>query len=45
VLFLSVLHFIGDEENPGQIVAGFRDRLPAGGYLVGLRDHVRERGS
>ena len=34
VLFLSVLHFIGDEENPGQIVAGFRDRLPAGGYLV-----------
>ena len=34
VLFLSVLHFIGDEENPSQIVAGFRDRLPAGGYLV-----------
>jgi hypothetical protein len=34
VLFLSVLHFVGDEENPGQIVAGFRDRLPAGGYLV-----------
>jgi hypothetical protein len=34
VLFLSVLHFIGDEEHPGQIVAGFRDRLPAGGYLV-----------
>jgi hypothetical protein len=34
VLFMSVLHFIGDEENPGQIVAGFRDRLPAGGYLV-----------
>jgi hypothetical protein len=34
VLFLSVLHFIADEENPGRIVAGFRDRLPAGGYLV-----------
>jgi S-adenosyl methyltransferase len=34
VLFLSVLHFIGDDEKPGQIVAGFRDRLPAGGYLV-----------
>ncbi len=34
VLFLSVLHFIADQENPGQIVAGFRDRLPAGGYLV-----------
>jgi hypothetical protein len=34
VLFLSVLHFIGDEEDPGGIVAGFRDRLPLGGYLV-----------
>ncbi len=34
VLFLSVLHFIGDEENPGQIVAGFRDLLAPGGYLV-----------
>ncbi|HEY3732861.1 MAG TPA: SAM-dependent methyltransferase [Streptosporangiaceae bacterium] len=34
VLFLAVLHFISDEEGPGQIVAGFRDRLSPGGYLV-----------
>jgi S-adenosyl methyltransferase len=34
VLMLAVLHFVGDEDNPGQIVAGYRDRLPAGGYLV-----------
>ena len=34
VLFLSVLHFIDDAEHPGQIVAGFRDRLAPGGYLV-----------
>jgi hypothetical protein len=34
VLILAVLHFISDEENPGQIVAGYRDRLSPGGYLV-----------
>jgi S-adenosyl methyltransferase len=34
VLFLSVLHFIGDDEDPDGIVAGFRDRLVPGGYLV-----------
>jgi hypothetical protein len=34
VLFLSVLHFIGDEENPHGIVASFRERLSTGGYLV-----------
>jgi S-adenosyl methyltransferase len=34
VLILAVLHFVSDEENPGQIVAGYRDRLPSGGYLV-----------
>jgi SAM-dependent methyltransferase len=34
VLFLSVLHFIGDDEDPHGIVAGFRDRLAPGGYLV-----------
>jgi O-methyltransferase involved in polyketide biosynthesis len=34
VLILAVLHFISDEENPGEIVAGYRDRLPSGGYLV-----------
>jgi O-methyltransferase involved in polyketide biosynthesis len=34
VLILAVLHFISDEENPGQLVAGYRDRIPPGGYLV-----------
>ena len=34
VLLLSVLHFVSDEEGPAQIVAGYRDRLPSGGYLV-----------
>ena len=34
VLILSVLHFIGDDENPGGIVSGFADRLTPGGYLV-----------
>jgi SAM-dependent methyltransferase len=34
VLIMSVLHFIGDDEDPGGIVAGFRDRLNPGGYLV-----------
>src|SRR5262249_24120592 len=50
VLLLSVLHFISDEEGPDQIVAGYRDRLPAGGYLVisagsseGAQDEETER--
>ena len=34
VLLLSVLHFISEEEGAGEIVAGYRDRLPPGGYLV-----------
>ena len=34
VLMLAVLHFISDEENPGQIVAGFRGPLAPGSYLV-----------
>jgi hypothetical protein len=34
VLILAVLHFVGDDEGPAQIVAGYRDRVPAGSYLV-----------
>jgi hypothetical protein len=34
VLLLSVLHFIGEDEGAGRIVAGYRDRLSPGGYLV-----------
>lgn len=34
VLFVAVLHFIRPEEDPGQIVAAFRDRMAPGSYLV-----------
>lgn len=34
VLLLALMHFISDEQNPSQMVAGYRDRLPPGGYLV-----------
>jgi SAM-dependent methyltransferase len=34
VLCLALLHFVGDEDNPNGIVAGYRDALPPGGYLV-----------
>lgn len=34
VLLLALMHFISDEEHPDQLVAGYRDRLPPGGYLV-----------
>jgi S-adenosyl methyltransferase len=34
VLFLSVLHFIGDEEDPAGIVTAFTERLVPGSYLV-----------
>jgi hypothetical protein len=41
LLFLSILHFIPDEEDPFGIVARFRDVLPTGSYLAlshGTRD-------
>lgn len=34
VLLVAILHFITDDENPGRIVAAFRDALPPGGYLA-----------
>jgi hypothetical protein len=34
VLLVAVMHFITDAENPGQIIATFRDALPAGSYLA-----------
>lgn len=34
VLAVSVLHFMQDEDNPGEIVAAFRSRMAAGSYLV-----------
>lgn len=34
VLLLALLHFVPDEDDPNGMVAGYRDRLPPGGYLV-----------
>ncbi len=34
VLFLSVLHFVGDAENPYALVAQFRDVMPSGSHLA-----------
>jgi hypothetical protein len=34
VLFVAVLHFISDSDDPASIVRAFRDALPTGSYLV-----------
>jgi S-adenosyl methyltransferase len=34
VLMLAVLHFIPDDDDPGQIVASFRDAVPSGSYVA-----------
>jgi hypothetical protein len=34
VLFVAVLHFVGDEEDPYGIVRAFRDAMAPGSYLV-----------
>jgi len=34
IVCTSVLHFIPDEDDPHQIVAGYRDRMAPGSYLV-----------
>lgn len=34
VTFISVLHYVMDEENPADIVAAFRDRLAPGSYVA-----------
>jgi hypothetical protein len=34
VMLVSVLHFVGDDEDPAGTVALLRDALPAGSYLV-----------
>jgi|SRR5579875_1718157 len=33
VLMVAVLHFVADQDQPGQIVAAFRDSLASGSYL------------
>ncbi|WP_268890475.1 SAM-dependent methyltransferase [Actinomadura macrotermitis] len=34
VLFVSVLHFLTDEERPGEVVRAFMDAMPPGSHLV-----------
>jgi S-adenosyl methyltransferase len=34
VLFVAVLHFVTDADNPYDAVAAFRDRVPCGSYLA-----------
>ncbi|MFD1148222.1 SAM-dependent methyltransferase [Saccharothrix hoggarensis] len=34
VLMVALLHFVPDAENPGGIVADYRDALPSGSYLA-----------
>jgi len=34
LLMIGVLHFVPDEQRPGDIVAAYRDRLAAGSYLA-----------
>jgi len=34
VLMVAILHFVNDDENPGEIVATFRDHMAPGSYLV-----------
>lgn len=43
LLLVSVLHFLPDEQDPGGIVARFRDALPSGSHLIisHLTDDVR----
>ena len=34
LLLIAVTHFLTDQEEPGRIIAAFRDALPAGSYLT-----------
>jgi S-adenosyl methyltransferase len=34
VLMVAVLHFVGDDDRPGEIIATFRDQMGPGSYLV-----------
>jgi hypothetical protein len=43
LLMVAILHFITDRENPGKMVAAFRDRMAPGSYLVA--SHVSAGGN
>jgi hypothetical protein len=34
LMLVAVLHFVGDEHKPAELVATLRDALPSGSYLV-----------
>jgi hypothetical protein len=34
LLLIAILHFVTDDEDPGRIIAAFRDALPPGSYLA-----------
>lgn len=34
LLLVAVLHFVPDDDHPGEVVAAYRDALPSGSYLV-----------
>lgn len=34
LLLVAILHFVPDEQEPGRIIAAFRDALPPGSYLA-----------
>jgi hypothetical protein len=43
VLFVAVLHFVADEEDPYRAVAVFKERMPVGSYLV--VSHITSEGT
>jgi hypothetical protein len=34
VLMVAIMHFVSDDDNPGEIVATFRDHMAPGSYLI-----------
>jgi hypothetical protein len=34
VLMIALLHFVPDSDDPAEIIAGYRDRLPSGSYFA-----------
>ena len=46
LMLIAVLHFIPDEDKPGEIIAALLDALPPGSYLAASHttsEHDRER--
>ena len=48
LMLVAILHFISDDDKPGEIIGTLLDALPPGSYLVashGTNEHDRARGS